>query len=267
MPRIFRAIGDEFNHRFSRKDTAPVNSFEGFTSSGAVMLRDRRGTLKAELPNVSEKSETLGSDPLATYKPSGAKHVDAAKAMENFTGLVYPAVNAIAREVSNIQFRLYQVNGDDQEEVDPDHELLTLLDGVNEHMTGPELKYVTMAHLELAGNFYWLLDGVNNDTDKPRAIYPLNPGRVRVKLNKSTFRTKSITTSSPLTQKSIASRRTKSYTVDTPVQTTRMSASASCNPFLCGSTATTTRWSTKKSRRLAERNWALTSATASRSRV
>jgi hypothetical protein len=108
---------------------------------------------------------------------SGVKQVDAAKAMGNFTGWTYTAVKAIASEVANIQFRLYQVKGDDQQEVDPDHELLTLLDGVNEHMTGPELKYVTMAHLELTGNFFWLLDGVKNDTDKPRAIYPLNPGR------------------------------------------------------------------------------------------
>jgi hypothetical protein len=67
MPRIFRAICDEFNHRFSRKDTAPVNSFEGFNSACAVMLRDRRGTLKAEIPNVSEKAGTLGDDPMAIY--------------------------------------------------------------------------------------------------------------------------------------------------------------------------------------------------------
>jgi HK97 family phage portal protein len=187
MPRILRAIGDEFNHRFSRKDAASANEFVGFQSNGAVVLRDRRGTLKAELPNISEKSETLGADPLAIYKPSGAKTIDAAKAMGNFTGWTFAAVNAIASEVANIQLRLYQVVGDDQQEVDEDHPLLTLLDGVNEHMTGPELKYVTMAHLELTGNFYWLLDGVKNDTDQPRAIYPLNPGRVRVKLNKSSF--------------------------------------------------------------------------------
>jgi HK97 family phage portal protein len=186
MPRIFRAIGDEFNDRFSRKDTAPVNTFEGFTSAGAVIVRDRRGTLKAEIPNVSEKSETLGNDPLAIYKPSGAKTVDAAKAMSNFTGWTFAAVNAIASEVANIQFRLYQIAGDDQEELD-DHPLLTLLEGVNETMTGIELKYVTMAHLELTGNCYWLLDGVKNDTDPPRAIYPLNPGRVKVKLNKDSF--------------------------------------------------------------------------------
>jgi HK97 family phage portal protein len=185
MP-FFRAIRDELGSRLSQKDTAPVNRFEGFQSNGAVAVRDRRGTLKAEIPNVTEKSDTLGSDPMAIYKPSGAKSVDAAKAMANFTGWAFAAVNAIASEVANIQFRLYQIAGDDQEELN-DHPLLTLLESVNETMTGIELKYVTMAHLELTGNCYWLLDGVKDDTTPPRAIYPLNPGRVRVKLNKTSF--------------------------------------------------------------------------------
>jgi phage portal protein BeeE len=111
----------------------------------------------------------MGDDPLAIYKPTGAKHVDAAKAMGNFTGRSFAAVNAIASEVANIRWRLYHVKGDDHAEQD-DHPLLTLLEGVNEQMTGIELKYVTVAHLELTGNCYWFLDGVNNDTDKPRAI-------------------------------------------------------------------------------------------------
>jgi hypothetical protein len=59
MPRIFRAIGDEFNHRFSQKDAGSVNELVGFTGRGEVVLRDRRGTLKGEIPDVSEKSETL----------------------------------------------------------------------------------------------------------------------------------------------------------------------------------------------------------------
>jgi Phage portal protein len=185
MPRFARVVRDFLT--IDRKDTAPVNTYEGFNSRGEIIVHDRRGTLKGELPNVKEKSETLGSDPLAIYKPTGAKQIDAANATGQFTGWTFAAVNAIAREVSNIQFRLYQVASDDQEEVKPEHPLLVLLDGVNEHMTGPELKYVTMSHLELAGNFYWLLDGVKNDTDPPRAIYPLNPGRVRVKLDKSSF--------------------------------------------------------------------------------
>jgi hypothetical protein len=76
--------------------------------------------VKAEIPEVNLRSETLGSDPMAIYKPSGAKIVDAAKAMANFTGWTFAAVNAIASEVQNIQLRLYRVDGEDHTEVD-DH--------------------------------------------------------------------------------------------------------------------------------------------------
>jgi hypothetical protein len=58
----------------STKDTAPVNRYEGFTSNGAVVLRDRRGTSKAEIPDVDTKGITMGDDPLI-YKPTGAKSV------------------------------------------------------------------------------------------------------------------------------------------------------------------------------------------------
>jgi HK97 family phage portal protein len=185
MPEFFNRVFQRTTNPHSTT-TQPSHRLEGFTEDGRVVLRDRRGSRKAEIPNISEKSETLGDDPLAIYKPTGAKHVDAAKAMGNFTGWTFAAVNAIASEVANVQLRLYQVNGDEHEEQE-DHPLLTLLDGVNEHMTGIELKYVTMAHLELTGNCYWLLDGVKDDRSQPRAIYPLNPGSMRLKLNKSSF--------------------------------------------------------------------------------
>jgi HK97 family phage portal protein len=181
MPEFLRG----FLGGVEKKETLPVNRFEGITARGEVVLRDRRGTRRAEIPQVSEKSSIL-SDSLAIYKPDGAKTIDAAKAMANFTGWTFAAVNAIAREVSGIQLRLYQVKGNEHQELD-DHPLLTLLEGVNEHMTGIELKYTTTAHLELTGNAYWLLDGVSDDRTPPRAIYPLNPGRMRVKVNKNSF--------------------------------------------------------------------------------
>jgi Phage portal protein len=174
MPDALRRI-----FSLSTKDIAPVNSYEGFQSNGAVVLRDRRGTVKAELPEVSEKS--FGEDPLAIYKPTGAKSVSPAKAMANFNGWTFAAVNAIASEVANIQLRLYKVTGDDHEEQD-DHPLMTLLDGVNERMTGIELKYVTMAHLELTRNLFVC------EMDQPRALYLVDPGGVRVKLDKSALR-------------------------------------------------------------------------------
>ena len=144
MPRLFSRILKAANPHTTV--TAPTHRYEGFTEDGRVVLSDRRGTKKAEIPDVSLKSETLGSDAMAIYKPSGSKGVDAAKAIANFTGWTFAAVNAIASEVQNIQLRLYRVDGEDHTEVD-DHELLTLLDAPNDHMTGTELKYVLMGGL------------------------------------------------------------------------------------------------------------------------
>src|SRR5579884_994502 len=181
MPDFLRRFAD----RIERKDTVPLNRYEGFTGRGEIVMRDRRGTLKAELPTVETKSSTL-SDSMAIYRPSGGKIIDAAKAMGSFNNWAYAAVNAIGREISNIEWRLYEINGEEHEEVD-DHEVLDLLDCPNPYQTGIEFKYTMMSHLELAGNFYGLLEGVRNERDKPKAIHPLNPGRVRVKLNKTRF--------------------------------------------------------------------------------
>jgi hypothetical protein len=58
---------------------------------------------------------------------------------------------------------------------------VTLLDGVNENMTGIELKYTTMAHLELTGNCFWLLDGVKDDPNVNDTFWSL-PERTRTKV-------------------------------------------------------------------------------------
>jgi hypothetical protein len=48
-------------------------------------------------------------------------------------------------------------------------------------VTGIEFKYVTMAHLEFTGNLFVC------ERDQPRALYLLDRGGVRVKLDKSVF--------------------------------------------------------------------------------
>jgi hypothetical protein len=50
MPRFARAVREFLT--IDQKDIAPVNSYEGFQGNGAVVLRDRRGTAKAEIPEV-----------------------------------------------------------------------------------------------------------------------------------------------------------------------------------------------------------------------
>lgn len=184
MPRFLSSIFTRAANPHTTS-TQPVNRYAGFTPEGRVVVQDRRGSKKAGIPDAEEKGFD-GASSLAIYRPSGAKQVDAAKAMANFTGWTYAAVNAIASEVANVQLRLYKITGTDHEE-QTEHPLLQLIDSVNPEMTGTELKYTIMAHLELTGNCYWLLDGVRDETTPPRAIYPLNPGRVQVKLDKSSF--------------------------------------------------------------------------------
>jgi hypothetical protein len=46
MSHFFSRILD----RVSAKDATPVNTFAGVTADGRVVLRDRRGTRKAEIP-------------------------------------------------------------------------------------------------------------------------------------------------------------------------------------------------------------------------
>ncbi len=125
-------------------------------------------------------------NPMAIPRPSAGKSVDPAKALANYRGFPYAAAKAVAREVMNIDFRLFKVNGKNHKEQE-EHALLDLLDSVNETMTGPELKFLTSAHLDLTGNSYWLLFGVQSETDKPKAIYQLDPSRVTVLLDKQTF--------------------------------------------------------------------------------
>jgi hypothetical protein len=64
MPRIFRAIGDEFNHRFSRKDTIPVNQYEGFTSTPRHLSASLQGE-RAELNRLRKTTRDKGPTALS----------------------------------------------------------------------------------------------------------------------------------------------------------------------------------------------------------
>ena len=54
--------------------------------------------------------DTSGNQ-FAIERPGGGHHIDPEKALANNRGYVYSAVNAKAREVQNIDFRLFAVKG------------------------------------------------------------------------------------------------------------------------------------------------------------
>jgi len=133
--------------------------------------------------------DSSNSDPFAIWASS--KRVSPAKAMTVYNGWVYACVRAISEEIANMRWRLFQMKGDEATEIF-DHEILDLLHGVSEMQTGYELKYLIGSHLELAGNFYAVMDGVKAGADgkpqgKPKALYPLNPSGVRVVVDHTKF--------------------------------------------------------------------------------
>lgn len=160
---------------------------------------DQRGVVKTmTLPDgrkvyaeFSKKGISMGSigggDPIAIWRISPTKLVDAGKAMAANYGIVYACVSAVADEIAQMVFKLFTVNEDGGPEETTDHEILDLLDGVNEFQTGPEFKWTLASHLELTGNAYILLIGVKSDKDKPKSMFLLDPSRVRPLFDKTSF--------------------------------------------------------------------------------
>ncbi|GIW70334.1 MAG: hypothetical protein KatS3mg101_1081 [Patescibacteria group bacterium] len=141
-------------------------------------ILDTIGLSRKGQNNIPLASALGGFD--SFYIWQGSKKISADKAMGLNTGWVYACVRAIAEEIANTEFKLFELDKDGNQQEVYNHELLDLLGGVNSFQTGFELKYLTAAHLELTGNAYWFLDGVEKETDKPTAIYILNPKYVRV---------------------------------------------------------------------------------------
>ena len=128
----------------------------------------------------------FSSNQFVIESPSAGKTIDSARALANNKGFVYASVNAKAREVMNIDWRLFEVDGEDHTER-PEHEVLDLLDSVNDNMTGFELKYLISACLDLTGNAYLYLEGVKGDMDKAKAIHLMPPDKVRPVIDKRSW--------------------------------------------------------------------------------
>jgi HK97 family phage portal protein len=123
--------------------------------------------------------DITGGNQFMIERPGGGVPLNAEKALANNKGFVYAAVNAKAREVMVIDWRLFQVTGEEHEE-QKEHAVLDLLDAVNDNMTSLEFKYLLSACLDLTGSAYVYLEGVKNDLDKPKAVHLVPPDKISV---------------------------------------------------------------------------------------
>ena len=172
--------------------------FSRFNKSEDIGEFDRRGAFVIRKGLFGKKrisdsgSSGGGADSMAIWRPGGSQGVPASKAMDSHFGWVYAAVKAISDEMASIQFRLFEVKNNGEHEEVETHELLDLIDGVNEYQTGVEFKKVLSSHLELTGNAYALLTKKNNDPvnsfdEQPESMHLLNPGRTRVVVDRRQF--------------------------------------------------------------------------------
>lgn len=119
-----------------------------------------------------------GGDIFAVWQ--NTKKMSADKAFGVNNNWVYTCVRAIAEEIASVRFHLYKIGADGKSKEITDHELLDLIEGVNNYQTSYEIFYTLASHLELTGDAFWLLDGAADANGKPTAIYPLNPRHIRV---------------------------------------------------------------------------------------
>lgn len=103
--------------------------------------------------------------------------------IKSFDEWVYINVSTLAEVVSVMEFELLQFKmTGGQIELEPieEHELLDLLNKFNANTTKSDAIYNTEAHLDLAGDSFWLLDEVNKG--KPQSIRLLQPDNITLDL-------------------------------------------------------------------------------------
>ena len=89
-----------------------------------------------------------------------------------YQGWVYAAVNAIARRVAGVPLRLYRRGGGELKE----HPLLGLLSRPNPILTGRQLRYTLVTHLELTGMAFLLV--AEDALGRPAELWPLSPAEL-----------------------------------------------------------------------------------------
>lgn len=173
-----RSQGDQFV--FDQRGAIRITDIEYTKANGDIIKH--RGVSEA-----GKGKAFTPSDSMVIPRPNSSANIDASRAMESYHGWPYAAIKPISDEIAGIEWRFFKVDEFGEKEEVQEHEIIDFMESVNEFQTGPEFKHILAAHLELTGNAYILLQGVKNITDKPTAMYLLDPGRVKINLDKTTY--------------------------------------------------------------------------------
>jgi HK97 family phage portal protein len=103
-----------------------------------------------------------------------------------YAGWVYACVNARARDVSQVNLRLFKVKNRNTGEVEEivEHDLLSLMRKVNPFTTKRQLIFATQAYKDLAGESFWYLEKKGTNIIQ---IWTLRPDWITILTSKEKF--------------------------------------------------------------------------------
>lgn len=101
-------------------------------------------------------------------------------AIDQYNGIVYACISAIAEEVASSEHYLKKPNRlNEYERVKTRHEFLRLLDKPNPQMTKFELLEGTQSFIEMAGEAFWIF-ALGEVTKRPKEVYLMRPDKMKV---------------------------------------------------------------------------------------
>ena len=134
----------------------------------------------------SQKTPLIPFTPRAAFGLPEPPAFDLNAQIQSYNSWVYACIKKKSQEVANISLRLYKRKNEEEIIEIKKHEVLDLLDRVNEFMTRYDLFELTSVFWDLTGEAFWwkLRDGTGNVV----SIYPyLSPANMKVVPNSETF--------------------------------------------------------------------------------
>src|ERR1041385_5872750 len=147
-----------------------------------------------EVAVVESKAVTGGGayvleyhEPLARQQRNPQKYQRSCQAISRKNPWVNTAEASIAGKASTIPWHLEDAEGEtvDQEASPNLRTVQSLIERPNPQMTRSRLWGITIRHMGVCGNAFWFLDQLDGLAKTPRAVYYINPARMRPSTDKA----------------------------------------------------------------------------------
>lgn len=105
------------------------------------------------------------------------------KAIDQYNGIVYACVSAIAEEVATAEHYIKKLDRNNEyQRMATQHEFMRLLDKPNPLMTKYELLEATQSFIEMAGEVFWIF-ALGEITKRPKEVYLMRPDKMEVAID------------------------------------------------------------------------------------